>query len=249
MNQVEEADLIPVPAVGRVFRDRRKVRLGDASPNGRLRFDAIARYLQDIANDDARDAIIDGADGWVVRRTVVEVRRPAVYLEELRLTTFCSAIGPRWAERRTSLIGSNGAEIECAALWVHVDLATLRPAVLGEDFHRVYGPSAAGRTIRSRLQHDDPDANADSSPWPLRFCDFDVVGHLNNATYWTVVEEELARRRDLRGAIRAEIEHRSGAGAHHSARVVVADEPDRLKIWVIGEPGVFASGVVTALGR
>src|SRR3954451_11967811 len=42
--------LIPVPVEGRRFVARRAVRLGDASPGGRLRLDAIARYLQDVAD-------------------------------------------------------------------------------------------------------------------------------------------------------------------------------------------------------
>ena len=39
-----------------MYQASRRVRLGDASPRGRLRLDACARYLQDIANDDSRDA-------------------------------------------------------------------------------------------------------------------------------------------------------------------------------------------------
>ena len=247
MSHVDELQLVAAPAVGRVFRDRRRVRLGDASPKGRLRLDAIARYLQDIANDDARDALTDGADGWVVRRTVIEVRKPAVYREEVHLTTFCSGTGSRWAERRTSIVGSSGASIECAALWVHVDLQTLRPAVLGEDFHRVFGPSAEGRIVRSRLNHNDPEPGFDGGVWPVRFCDFDVVGHLNNASYWVAVEEELSRRTDLRWPLRAEVEHRTGLEARHAARLIVIDEPDSLNLWLVGEPGLFASAIVRPL--
>ena len=69
-------DLVPVPAVGRVAHGgRRRVRLGDASPGGRLRFDALVRYLQDVANDDTREAGFDDVMGWVVRRTAIEVHR------------------------------------------------------------------------------------------------------------------------------------------------------------------------------
>src|SRR6478672_9106154 len=93
--------LIPVPVRGRRFVGHRTVRLADASPAGRLRLDAVARHLQDVADDDARDAGL-GQDGtWVVRRTVVEVHRAPVFREALELTTFCSGVGSRWAERRT----------------------------------------------------------------------------------------------------------------------------------------------------
>src|SRR4051812_34858097 len=112
--------LIPVPVKGRRFVARRAVRLGDASPGGRLRLDAIARYLQDVADDDAGDAGLAGSS-WVVRRTTIEVRRPPVLREVLEVTTFCSGVGGRWAERRTSLRGGRGGRVEAVALWVHVD--------------------------------------------------------------------------------------------------------------------------------
>ena len=47
---------MPLPSAGRTFTGERIVRLGDVSPAGRLRLDAVARYLQDIATDDAVDA-------------------------------------------------------------------------------------------------------------------------------------------------------------------------------------------------
>ena len=66
--------MVPLPDVGRRFSPCRRVRLGDASPGGRLRLDAVARYLQDVANDDAEDAGLANPASWVVRRTTIEVR-------------------------------------------------------------------------------------------------------------------------------------------------------------------------------
>src|SRR6266581_3445588 len=49
----------PSPARGRVFTTAaRVVRSTDVTPAGRLRFDALARYLQEAAEDDLADA------GW-----------------------------------------------------------------------------------------------------------------------------------------------------------------------------------------
>jgi acyl-ACP thioesterase len=67
------SDLVPLPAHGRRFSADRPVRLGDVSPRGRLRLDAVVRYLQDTSSDDTADSALEDADGWVVRRTVVEV--------------------------------------------------------------------------------------------------------------------------------------------------------------------------------
>ena len=73
----------------------RPVRLGDSSPGGRLRFDGLARYLQDVSNDDTRDAAFENDMAWVVRRTAIEVRSGARFGEELTLTTFASGGGPQ----------------------------------------------------------------------------------------------------------------------------------------------------------
>src|SRR3954470_20577383 len=102
---------LPPPARGRIYAGARRVRLGDASPGGRLRLDALARYLQDVSNDDTRDAGLDD-DGWVVRRTALQVDRVPVIGEELALQTFCSGTGARWAERRVQVRGDRGGAVE-----------------------------------------------------------------------------------------------------------------------------------------
>ena len=45
VSEADDAVLVPLPESGRVYRDARRVRLGDSSPGGRLRYDAVARYL------------------------------------------------------------------------------------------------------------------------------------------------------------------------------------------------------------
>jgi len=233
---------------GRVFTRRRRVRTGDASPGGRLRFDALARYLQDVSNDDTRDAGL-GDDGWVVRRTTLEVRQFPVLGEELELATFCSATGSRWAERRVAVAGAGGGAADAVSLWVHVDMATGRPSVLSERFYELYGPAAGGRTVNARLHHPDPPSPPalDARPWPTRFVDFDVVGHMNNAAYWCPVEEELARRRDLRAPLRAEVEFRAGIDPGDAVAMVVQDGEGDLRLWLRRDGAVLASAHVWRL--
>jgi acyl-ACP thioesterase len=51
------------------------------------------------------------------------------------------------------------------------------------------------------------ESNVEMAPWPLRFADFDAVGHMNNAAYWVIVEEFLAANRDVRAPLRSVVEH------------------------------------------
>jgi acyl-ACP thioesterase len=179
------------PGTGRVVVRTRSVRLGDVDSRGRLRLDATARYLQDIATDDVNDAGLEDTFGWVVRRTLIEVRRAAALDEQLELATFCSGSGRSWAERRTSITGNRGASIETVSLWIRIDPASGRPTGLGDEFLGTYGPSAAGRRVSSRLQLPRPPATADRRPWPIRRVDLDPLRHVNNAVHWAIVEETL----------------------------------------------------------
>jgi len=224
-----------VPTEGRVYGDTRRARLGDVTPGNRLRLDALARFLQDLSSDDTVDAAFENDMAWVVRRTVVEVTRPAVFRELLFLRTFCSGTGSRWAERRISVQGEFGAAIEAATLWVHVDLTSGRPVPLDRQFHELFGPTASGREVSSRLSLSpvpDEVSGAEVRPWPLRFVDLDLLGHVNNAASWALVEEALASRPSLASApIRAELEYRDPIEAGASIELVSVDEGPVLSMW------------------
>lgn len=203
-------DLVPFPGVGRSFSATLMPRLADAAPSGRVRLDALARWVQDIAHDDVWDAGLYGRSLWVVRRARLRVDAFPRFAEPATLTTFSSGLGPLVAERRTSISTPGGGRVEAAALWVHLDLRG-RPAPLDDDERAVYGPSAADRTVKARLRHPaEPPEGATRWPWTFRAAELDLADHINNAAYWTVLEEELARDGDLQG-LDADVEFRTPA--------------------------------------
>jgi acyl-ACP thioesterase len=165
--------------------------LGDVDPNGRLRLDATARFLQDVAGDDATDAGLDGALGWLVRRTLIEVRRPAMLDESLELVTYCTGMGRSWAERTTVAHGSNGADIGTVSVWVQVAADTGRPAPLTDHFVETYGPACGGRRVSARLGLGGPPPDAVRQPWAVRRADLDPFDHVNNAANWAFLEEAV----------------------------------------------------------
>jgi acyl-ACP thioesterase len=231
-------EIVARPATGREFAGRRRVRLGDCSPGGRLRLDATARYLQDLSDDDTRDAGFAQMT-WVVRRTVIDVDRFPVYLEPLDMVTWCSGLGPRWAERRVDIRTEAGGAVRAATLWVHLDAATLRPTPMTEEFDPVFAASTLGRSVSSRLSLDGPPADAALVPWPMRFVDFDVMEHLNNAVAFVVVEEVLASRRDLRAPLRVEVEYRAPVDRDVQLRLGRADHTDGCDGWLVDDHGGF----------
>lgn len=245
--------LVPVPAQGRVFRKGRRVRLADADPTGRLRLDSCARYLQDIGNDDTADSDIDDdAVTWVVRRAVIDVHRPPHWREWLDMATWCGGLGGRWAERRMSMTGDDGGHIEISTLWVQVDVATMAPARLTQRFLDVYGESAAGRKVSSRLWLGDPPVGAAAAPWPLRAVDIDLIGHVNNAAYWAAVEEQIEPGTAFAHALlgrphRAVIEYGPGIAAGAAVELLVDETDDHLSVWFTVDDAVQASATVVPL--
>src|SRR5438270_3406685 len=101
-----DIELVPVPADGRVFSESVRPGLADCSPSGRVRLDALARWLQDVAYADVDDAGVASHAVWVVRRARIRVQRFPQFGERVELATFCSGIGRAWAERRTSITGT-----------------------------------------------------------------------------------------------------------------------------------------------
>lgn len=245
MNTLEPTSerMVPLGPTGRRFVVRRAVGLGDVDPSSRLRVDGLARLLQDIATADAREAGID--PGWVVRRTAIEARRWPVLGEALVLTTFCSGLGSRWAERRTDITGDRGAQLRAAAVWVHVDDAG-RPARLDAGFLSVYAEAAAGRTVRAKLRHGQPPPQAHARPWVLRHSDLDVLGHVNNAATWEAVVDELGRRMPGRTVSVAEMEYPGPLEIADDVvlRSVVGDAG--LQVWLTVGDGVRASATLRA---
>jgi acyl-ACP thioesterase len=240
--------LVPEPSSGRVYRGERKVRLGDADPSGRLRFDACARYLHDLSNDDTRDAALDDDGSWVVRRTVIDVVAAPRFHERLSLATWCGGTGSRWAERRVSIAGAKGGRVEAASLWVYVDLATFLPKRLGPGFVGLYGEAAGGRTVGSKLllQGLPADDSVDARPWPLRRTDLDVLAHVNNAAYWCALEELLGERPDLvAGPHRAVVEFAKQLDPGMAVDLRWHHDADALHAWLTVADVVHASLALT----
>jgi acyl-ACP thioesterase len=225
--------------VSRRFTARRTVGLSDVDATGRLRLDAIARYLQDVASDDVADAgWPPDAHVWIVRRTELEVVAP--FRDDLRveLETWASGLAAAAASRRYSIRGDRGGHAEAETVWIHLDRA-LRPLRLGERFLEVYGASAEGRRTSTKLSLPAPTVAA-TRDWPLRATDVDRLGHVNNAAYWEPVEELWADR--LGGRFRAILEYRQPIDLGERVRLAADGE----LLWLVVDGEARAAATILA---
>ncbi|MEM1334993.1 MAG: acyl-ACP thioesterase domain-containing protein [Actinomycetota bacterium] len=230
------ASLLDRPARGRVVERTRRIRLGDVDRLGQLRFDATARYLQDIATDDADDAGLDRRFGWLVRRTLIRVGTPGGLGEELTVATWCTGLGRSWAERRSELRGAKGAVLDAVSLWVQIDVSSGRPAPIAEDFTDAYATASGERRVSARLALPAaPGPTARRRSWTVRSVDLDPFDHVNNAATWSVFEEAF----DLTNRVgTAELEYPhpiTRRGDHELAR-------DGDDLWLIQEGRAAAVG-------
>jgi acyl-ACP thioesterase len=218
----------PPPSAARTFSAERSIRLSDMAVGGRLRLDAVARYLQDVATDDVEETGWGAPEHlWVVRWYRIAALTPFLDDRRVRLTTWCSALAPAAAGRRTTLEGDAGGLIEADSSWVHLDRHA-RPARL-EGFE-VYGASAGGRRTSTRLVLPDRPPDARRTPWPLRVTDVDLMGHLNNAVHWGAVEDVLAGRLDLSLPFDARLEYRAAIDLGDAVEITAVVGPDRADV-------------------
>jgi acyl-ACP thioesterase len=172
----------------------------------------------------------------VIRRNVLRVERLPRFMETIELRTWCAGLAASTAERRTTIEGDAGAAIEATAIWVHVDVATRRPARFPPHFLAAYEESAAGNRPSTRLHHpSEPTAGAERSAWSFSAADMDVAGHVNNAVYWRVLEDLLGGPPAEPATLEAEYRGGITAGQATVARAGGL-------VWVIdGEGAVAAS--------
>lgn len=199
---------IPRPVGARTFRARRTARLADLDVTGRVRLDAVARFLQDIAIDDVAETGWGVPDHlWFVRRIRMDVEAPLLDDRSLELETWCSAAGAIAAGRRWSVVGDRGGRVEVDSVWIHLDRAG-RPTRI-EGFGP-YAASAEGRAVSTRFELPEPPAGVGGVAWQLRSADVDIHGHVNNAVHWQVVEHALLATGavDPGCPLRAELEYR-----------------------------------------
>jgi acyl-ACP thioesterase len=219
--------------IPRTFANEVIVRLADVDCDARLRLSALGRYLQNVAHDDMEDSGLTGAGTWVLRRVEIDVATLARFDERVLLETTTTGVGPRWAERVTTLSGANGARVDALALWVFVDGLTGGPKPLPDAFHERFPVPEHKRRVSIKLRHPGPPPDTLPRPWVLRASDFDVMGHMNNAAYWEPVDDALSRlgRPPVR---RAELEYRAAIAPADDVAVAVrtGDGERPLGVWL-----------------
>ena len=226
--------LVPIPARGRTFSSARAVRLSDMDARGRVRLDAVARYLQDVAIEDVEETGWGLPDHlWFIRRVRIDVLSPFLRDRRVELVTWCSGLASVAAGRRWTLLGDAGGRIEVDSVWVHLGPDQRPRRLVGFE---VYGEAAGDRRVTTKAELVSPDDGV-RMRWHLRTTDVDLHGHVNNAAYWQALEERLAEGvPDVTQPLCARLEYRRPLDLDDPVELVERSRDGRLELaFVTGE--------------
>ena len=137
-----------------MYRTRLRVRVYELDANGHVNNAVYLNYAEQVATEHAealgfgRDWTIAHGGAWLVRRHEITFHQPALYADELELTT--TADPPRGARgvRRTSIVRvADGLPIaDVITEWVWVKLADGRPARVPAELIAAFSPPASPET-------------------------------------------------------------------------------------------------------
>ncbi|GAC67844.1 acyl-[acyl-carrier-protein] thioesterase [Gordonia soli] len=253
----------------RFFEGGYRVRTGDVDQEMRVRLDAVARYLQDVANDNIEVTEFRDTDPfWIVRRTVIDVIRPFSWPAGFTAQRWCGALSTRWTNMRVRLTAEHETNrfnpdprppglIETEAFWINVNDQGM-PSRLTDGAFEMLSSMTDEHRLRWKAMNPDkaPDPGTIDLPdreHVLRSTDFDPFKHLNNAAYLEAIEDELVDHPDLvTGRHRAVIEYLRPIVPSSKLTLRRVREADRLLVWMLidgpdGDVQVAATVSVTRL--
>ena len=194
-----------------VFDTEWPLRVADVDRQGRLKFDAATRHIQDVGSDQLREMGFEETHPlWIVRRTMIDLIRPIEFKDMLRMRRWCSGTSNRWCEMRVRIDGRKGGLMESEAFWININRETQGPARISEDFLEGLRRTTDVDRLRWKayLKGGSRDDAAAVTKYPVRVSDIDIFDHMNNSVYWSVVEDYLETHPDLlKRPLRVTIEH------------------------------------------
>lgn len=240
-------ELAPEPPPGEGFETNWPVRTGDIDPSNRLRFDGVARYLQDIGTDNLDATPLGKTDPmWIVRRTVIDVFEPIHFPDRVHMRRWCSSMSTRWSNMRVALTTPKGGRIETEGFWINISKDTGMPTRISDGALEMLARTTDQHRLRWKAWLTEPvpaESHADVQ-FPLRATDIDPFNHLNNAAYWHAIEELLVDVPELAAAPhRAVIEYLTPVLAGERVTLRHRYDGGALTVWFVvtrasGEPTV-----------
>lgn len=141
------------------------------------------------------EALIKRGETWVLNRIAVTVERYPGYEEALRLETWSSGIKGFKGYRDFRVYDAQKQlVISASSLWVYVNVVTKSVVRVPRDLAAAFPVCTEGvsHPELEAWEFEPPAAGARVVPVSLRYSDFDVNEHVNNAAYLDLLQTALA---------------------------------------------------------
>ena len=180
-----------------VYADRLRVRHNELDTFGRVYPAAYLRWLTDTAIAASADAGFDASwyrrfgAWWLVRRSMLEVRRPLGADAEITVRTWVDDFRRVRSWRRYEIVDEAGEVVVAAASdWVFADTVTGKPRRVPPEMEQAFG-FEPGHTGAVRPAWSAPFAPAAPARTSHRvgYAELDSLQHVNNAAYVDILSQ------------------------------------------------------------
>jgi YbgC/YbaW family acyl-CoA thioester hydrolase len=183
--------------VSHVYADRLRVRHNELDTFGRVYPAAYLRWLTDTAIAASTAAGFDAAwyrrfgAWWLVRRSILEIRRPLGADAEVGVRTWVDDFRRVRSWRRYEIVDEAGEVVVSAASdWVFTDTVTGKPRRVPPEMEQAFGfePGHNGTARPAWSAPPAPPAPA-RTPHRVGYAELDSLQHVNNAAYVDILSQ------------------------------------------------------------
>jgi acyl-ACP thioesterase len=174
----------------------------DVDRDNLLGLPAVFKFLQEAAIkhadqfDAGTRAMATRGESWVLNRMAAAIHRYPRYEEPVRIVTWSSGIRAFKGYRDFRIYCGDELALSASSLWLYVNMKTKSLIRVPEEVARSF-PSRPGEEFRPELEKLKLAAPAGGSApacrVSVRYSDFDGNGHVNNTTYFDILQTALAR--------------------------------------------------------
>jgi acyl-ACP thioesterase len=141
---------------------------------------------------------------------------------------WCSGTSNRWCQMRVRIDGRKGGLLESEAFWINFNRDTQTPARISDDFLAGLRKTTEVDRLRWKAfaKAGSREDAAEIHEFPVRFTDIDFFDHMNNAVYWSVVEDYLSAFPELlKAPLRVSIEHDAAVALGDKLEIIAHVHP------------------------
>jgi acyl-CoA thioester hydrolase len=183
----------------RAFTRRFKVREYELDSFGHVNHAVYIKYLQEAAIEASADAGYDmdwykaAGTQWVIRKLTARYHTPALYGDELEVTTWVSDLRRVRSQREYDVrrVSDGQRVLRARHDWVYMDMSTDRPRRVPENAVENFDPSGDQPDLRVRLHKPDvvEDCHRYRSTRKVQTYELNTAQHVSHANYLPWVEQ------------------------------------------------------------